>query len=273
MTAMATVPAQEVERARVALRDAAHALTTAQVVDVELDDGGRREVVVPALLSSLASEITDQSAPSGSFAPRSRPPLWLDAVALLDEIDRTAGASEHTRCQDVHAWARAWSSRATGAELVAISRTVEGWLASVTELLNPTPRRHVRGVPCPACGAVKVWDREDRDNDEHHARPALRIDDQQAACVCDVCGARWGVELFAHLQMVLEHEQVIREQQRAETLAVESWDGRLDLPERPVQCDGRVRDWSDEEHYRTRRCERLLDSQGRCPGADRHEES
>jgi hypothetical protein len=259
------VPGHETEAARVALRAAVVALTTPEVLDVEREDGSLSTAVVPALLTQLAGEINGMEG-VGSFTARSRPPLRLDAMQLLTDIDRVTGCRQAAgRLEAVHTWGQDCASGLAGEALLKASALAEDWLRSTRELLDPTPKRRAHGVPCPSCGATKVWSHEDADNHEHYARPALGIDETAAACICDACGARWGVELWAHLQQVLE-------QQKAEILAVERYDPvpRIRLPDRPVQCQGRIRD-ERVSRYRTRRCTALVDAEGYCRNAHLHE--
>lgn len=256
-----------VDAARDTLRRAVDELTTVRVLDVEHDDGSRSTSAAPALLTQLVRELTGMEATEGSFSARSRPPLRLDAVQLLTDIDREVGArGTPERIDAVHRWGQTCASALTGAAMVDAAALAESWLRSVRELLDPAPKRRV-SAPCPACGATKVWSHEDRDNGEHYARPALTIDEPSASCLCDACGARWGIELWEHLRQVLE-------QQRAETLAAEPWTpdaGRLHLPAEPVQCAGRVRDHG-APGYKTRRCTFLVDAEHPvCRNVDNHE--
>lgn len=205
------LPAAEVERAREALRSAADELTSAVTHRIERDDGSRTTTVTPAPLELIARELTG-SGRDGSFAPKSRPPVWLDALSLLEEIDHATGASPARRCEEVSSWAYARSS-SDGAVAIDTAEQVTRWRNQVRELLDPSPRFQLRGQSCPRCGAVKVWQRVDRDNGEAYARPALGVDADRGVCVCSACGASWDYELWDHLVAVLE-------QQRAEVLAV-----------------------------------------------------
>lgn len=214
-----TLPAAEIEKARETLRAAADELTSAVTHLIERDDGSTTHVVTPAPLELIARELTG-SGRDGSFAPKSRPPVWLDALSLLEEIDHATGAAPARRCEEVSSWAYAASS-ADGAAVVDTAEQVARWRDQVRELLDPSPRFQLRGQACPRCGAVKVWQRVDRDNGEAYARPALGIDAERGVCVCAACGASWDYELFDHLRQVLE-------QQRAEVLAVGP-----EQPERP----------------------------------------
>ncbi len=156
MTAV-MMPAQEIEQARTDLRAAVDALTTPKVVDIERDDGSRSSAVTPAPLESLAAEVGSQSAPSGSFAARSRPPLFVDAMCVLQAIDIvTSNRSPQRRCEAVHAWGYGVSSNCTGHQIVHAAQLATHWLGQVRELLNPTAKRRVRGTPCPHCGAATV---------------------------------------------------------------------------------------------------------------------
>lgn len=260
---MALVPAHEVEKARAVLREAVDELSTAKVIEIEHDDGSRSHAVAPSLLAQLANDINGIE-PGGSFTARSRPPLRLDAMQLLREIDVTTCCRVTAeRSLDVHTWGQRCASALTGADLIDASDTARRWLDSVREMLDPAPKRRARGVPCPRCGAAKVWAREDTDNDEAYSRPALMVDETRGACVCEACGASWGIEFWAHLAAVLEQQAREEEEQMRDLTATPP--ATRTMPDAPVQCSRRVPDASDETGQRTRRCPRLLDVFEHCP--------
>lgn len=270
----AMIPARATETARAELRTAVDALVHPQTRDIVRDDGETSAVVAPALLSQLADDVArSASAADGAFAARSRPPGWVEAMQLLGEVDRVVGARHPgERCEAVHRWGQTCAALPPSTALIDAADRATRWHQSVRELLDPSPKHRARGVPCPACGAEKVWDRVDHGNDEHYTRPALSVDEHAGMCVCAACEASWGIELWAHLQQVLE-------QQRHETLAAPSWTAEVDdrtphlnLPDTPVQCDERVRDES-APGYRSRRCPALLDRHGHCRNTDRHEDT
>ena len=211
-----TLPAAEVEAARVALREHIADLTTISHHQIDLDEGGTRHATTPPLLEQVGNEIAGNSQNAGPNTWGSKPPLWLEGSALLGEVaDHVAHFEGATLVEQVRSWGAACAS-GSGATVLDAAEHAERWAESCRNLLNPKPRVRFAGQACPQCGAERVWDRADVDNGENYARPALEIDVKLGACVCRACDAQWNPELWGHLAMVLE-------QQRSETLQARGW--------------------------------------------------
>lgn len=305
MTAAVTspLPAAEVENARQGLRDDAEVITTVQTRTVEFDDGERRELTAPPMITMVEQELHSGGTPVGAFNPKSKPPTGIDALTLLAAIDNLTGRPpQEDRASWVWSWACEMSSSAPGV-VVDAAKTVATWRNTTENLLDPPPRFQLRGQRCPSCHAEKVWDRTDEGAGENHARPALEVDPHRGVAHCLCCSTEWPPELFEHLRAVLE-------QQRHETLAAGAWDPavtartaseaslarldeltvlgrrlaavpdhapRLDVGDEPVQCSARVPRVQDGEPMTdtlgqavTMRCPVLLDADGACRNAERH---
>jgi hypothetical protein len=211
------VPAAEVEAARAALREHIDDLCSIEHHKIETDEGEVRNATTPALIDQVAGEIAGNSQNRGPNAWASKPPLWLDGSSLLMDIQREVVDYRGPLTIAVRQWGADMASGTPG-QVVDAERLAGGWVAAARQLLNPKPRVRFAGQSCPSCGAERVWDRHDRDNQESYARPALEIDTERGSCVCRACGQEWPPELWEMLAMVLE-------QQREETLAATSWDG------------------------------------------------
>jgi len=216
MTGALMTPAAEVEAARTALREAIDDLTTIGHHKLETDEGDVRHATTPPLLDQVDNEIAGNSQNAGGNSWRSKLPLWEDAMALFIDVDRHVSRYDGaSRAERVRRWGAECSS-GSPATVVDAAEQAARWVESCRQLLNPKPRHRLTGQACPQCSAERVWDREDHDNGERYARPALEIDPKIGACVCRACDAQWHPELWSHLAMVLE-------QQRAETLAARGW--------------------------------------------------
>lgn len=168
---------------------------------------------LPSLLEQLAGADAALGGFAGSAAAASKPPINTGVVALLREIDRT------TRRQllDVGGQARAdlpGNARAATAATISTNDPAEldAWLyvllrwhgAVRRELrLDVGRRQWLRGLPCPACGAVMA---RALDGDGYGMQtPALAVSWEPPAAgyehvetewqcsgvSCRACGQRW----------------------------------------------------------------------------------
>jgi uncharacterized protein with PIN domain len=211
-----TAPAQEVARARDELRDSVDAITTVQHKRIERDEGDVQHFTASPLLAQVEQEITEQSSKAGAFTARSKPPVYLDAVQFLSNVDAHVGRFEGaTRTLRMRAWL-AEKASSNGADVIDAAAVAVWWHDTVLHLLEPRPRFHLRGQRCPECGAVKVHSHKDVGAGENHALPALQIDPANGTCRCQVCRAEWARDNWSLLVQVLE-------QQKMETLRAQDW--------------------------------------------------
>ena len=152
----------------------------------------------------------------GTGISRSEPPLWTDAVDLLNDIKvKVASWEPHWPIPLPSLWQFAYDDESPVVLRLRVlnqrrwrpqdSRTVDryaadicGWVRQIKELLNPTPRWHLPN-PCPACDTRWVY--RMNSSGERVRQPALNIGER--GCQCGHCGHVWAPEFFSHLANVL----------------------------------------------------------------------
>jgi hypothetical protein len=175
-----------------------------------------------SLYSQLRAELPGNTG-SGVGVPGSIPPVWVDGLALLTEIDRTTtkwspavrpgfiGPLRAGWCRlsdrDAHTVTRLrslnerrWRPQDVSA-IDAMSAQLERWAAKVYMKLSG---EHAKYLPdaCPACSARTV--RREDDAGEWVRQPALKI--TTLGCVCQQCHHKWSPEYFGHLARVLGYK-------------------------------------------------------------------
>lgn len=137
----------------------------------------------PALLDQLEqaagirSAVSDDDAGASAFG--SKPPTHLEALRLIDRIDRQSRQMEH-RLGIAHVpGVRPRLSRIGGLLGIEPDPTVRSWWASARILTHwDTPAYRPQGAPCPQC-----WETNSI---------RIRFDDELA--VCSECGTVWDRE-------------------------------------------------------------------------------
>lgn len=159
----------------------------------------------PSLLDQLQQSIAGEQG-SGGHSNRSMPPLWVDAIDTIEEINwYTAqwiplpGANTTTRLESLRR-IRAWRQHDT-IFLRHATRRLGGWARTVDGLLNPRANRHI-SAPCPACSAETAYRRDSAG--ETVRVPALQITDR--GCICLACRASWAPEYYLFLCGLLGFE-------------------------------------------------------------------
>ncbi|MDX8056680.1 hypothetical protein SK571_45560 [Lentzea sp. BCCO 10_0798] len=186
-------------------------------------NGTTETAEVLTLLRQVEEAVLPGSAVSGRPSQGSRPPASLGALSLLASIRRevrqccrthghTAWA---TLAEQVQAWgehAGYWQHAAPDYVVWAAQESTR-WVAQARQILDPEPRLPLRGRACPVCrvDVVQAWSDDEGD---FVRRPALRIDAEQVEAVCAACGQRWGLDVWAQLNTMLD------QQLAHETLAV-----------------------------------------------------
>jgi hypothetical protein len=151
-----------------------------------------------------------------SGVPTSQPPVWIDAMELLHEIDTAITAWEPRWPIEPHdpiddptpptilrlraIQRRKWRPQDVRA-IEQIAGAVESWAKAITELLADKPRWHLPAA-CPACQHHIVY-RHDSAG-ELVRQPALQITIH--GCICQHCHAQWAPERFVWLARVLGYE-------------------------------------------------------------------
>jgi hypothetical protein len=138
-----------------------------------------------------------------SGVPTSQPPVWIDAMELLHEIDTAITAWEPRWPIEPHdpiddptpptilrlraIQRRKWRPQDVRS-MEQIAGAVESWAKAIQELLSDKPRWHV-AAPCPACERRFIYQRDNAG--ELTRRPALQITPAGCACQNPQCRAEW----------------------------------------------------------------------------------
>ena len=158
----------------------------------------------PPLLEQLRAELPGSQGDTKSPG-RSLPPLWVDSLQLLTEIDGKARiwhpepGSTIYRLQS--AADKAWRPQDT--DLVKVmARTVQGWTVQIRGLLDPVPQQSVSAA-CPCCGRRWIYRKDSAG--EMVRQPALRIS-ATVGCICQGCEATWTPDRYLFLVKLLGFE-------------------------------------------------------------------
>ena len=171
----------------------------ADPIPVRTGDGYRWE---PAAYWQLRSGLTGQPLRRRTAQQRSRPPLRIEVLNLLVEIDRAVCAwapdEKGGTVRRLHAVAgAAW--RPQDCDLINDrSAQLQRWAAAAAELLAPEPRVSLP-MPCPSCGARVAYHRDG--SGERVRSRALRVTSD--GCTCLACGASWNPDRFEFLARLL----------------------------------------------------------------------
>ena len=182
------------------LEHAVHDLIEPQTLYV---DGKAHHAPGPYLQLAAATSGAGEQC-GGSRGWLSKPPVWIDAVQLLMEIDTAVEIMQpafrgvpptvgRLRCYVSRGW-RPQDCR----QIDQVSGNLEAWAKQIDALLNPKPVKHF-SVPCPACGATRA--RRHKDG-ELVSVPALQVS-AETGCTCLVCRYVWEPARFRLLAEVL----------------------------------------------------------------------
>jgi len=129
-----------------------------------------------------------------------QPPVWIDGIDLISDIDKTVGKWEASRPED-STYPTVFRLEVIGqrtfrpqdaAEINAMSADVERWVHRYQVLCDPKPKH--MSAACPACGKTHVY----RDSAGEQVRqPALQI--TVNGCVCQACRTVWEPAQFVFL--------------------------------------------------------------------------
>ncbi|AKJ72163.1 hypothetical protein GMA1_66 [Gordonia phage GMA1] len=192
---------------------AVHDLCGRTVGWIERDNAANHPAFGDSRLTLLIDACTAGTGTGHGGHARSLPPVHVDAVDLMQRIERRVehwcvilGECPIARRPDrprVAAQLDALADRswAPGMEtaLDLMIDSLERWRSEIDRLLDP-PRRWDLIAPCPACG-VQTVHRTDSAG-ETVRQPALSIADGE--CVCLHCQTVWGVQHFEHLKRVID---------------------------------------------------------------------
>lgn len=155
----------------------------------------------PALYMQLRDAIRGEQGTGYNGAPQSQPPLWVEAIDLLNEIDtaveiwqpQPAGVpptigrlnalnTKTWRPQDVR-------------NIQQITTACQQWAAKIENTLNPGHVKHFRApdgdgyAPCPQCGKATTY-RTDPADGEPKRVPTLQWV-AETGTTCIVCRSSW----------------------------------------------------------------------------------
>ena len=169
-----------------------------------------RVVTVPGLYEQLQTMIAGMQGTGNGSAARSMPPIWVDAVDILTDIETALDAwhlPELPRPQPRYVSGttqrlrelgkRSWRPQDTKT-VESITKALEEWAADIESKLDPPRKLHIAAA-CPACGETTAK-RTDRAGERVNV-PALSVDDD--GCTCQECHAHWPPALYRHLCRVL----------------------------------------------------------------------
>jgi predicted RNA-binding Zn-ribbon protein involved in translation (DUF1610 family) len=137
------------------------------------------------LQADLAGTQGDSRTPAKSL-----PPLWIDAVQLLGDMDSETRAW-YPKERGVPARlgalsATSWRPQDTD-KVTAIASTVDAWCETIINLIDPKAQMHIT-APCPSCGKAIVYR---RDSGGDLVRQEALKWTPNAGFQCQACKASW----------------------------------------------------------------------------------
>lgn len=172
-----------------ALSDAVHALCGTQS-----DFKANKTVYAPSRYLQLMDAVEGATINTGGGGgSKSRPPMWVDAYDLLNEIDvavecwnpQNDGIPPTVGRLNVIV-GKSWRPQDCR-QIEQITAAVEAWVESIKELLDPTPRWTLP-YPCPSCSTKTVYKRDS--GGEMIRQPALAVS-TETGVTCLKCRAHW----------------------------------------------------------------------------------
>lgn len=166
------------------------------------EEDGTRIVWVESMLGQLEEAVTASQNTMHRGAARSKPPLWVDAVDLLHEINRTTRSwwpqpTLNTVGSLREIDAATWRPQDVP-DLNEWTAQIRRWCTAIETLLSEERTMTVTGA-CPQCDTKTVHRWIDG---ERVRKPALQITTK--GCVCLNCREVWPPERFALLAAALE---------------------------------------------------------------------
>ena len=185
--------------ARAELADAISAL-----VDRKPETLDGRIVYIDSLYQQLVEAVPGSFLGRTTGSAHSQPPLWVDAMDLLETIDATIrtwqpeGTSTPGRLWIIEQ--RTWRPQDT-VLVTALTKQLNHFANRITALFTENHTKHLP-APCPACNKTVVYHRNG--GGDLVRQPALQIGVN--GCECQACHTVWGPQLFMHLARVLGYQ-------------------------------------------------------------------
>lgn len=169
-------------------------LTYQQRVHIERDNGTTETTFIASWLDQLIGMVKPSgemsSGGSSGGKPESRPPLSLDAFALIFEMER------YTESPNLAAGMRAIAQTLDryrdedGQD--AFASTVTAWTARIRVLAGvETIKTRPLSIPCPSCQQLWIWDLRDDETIRTYAVFATFRDGDVESFGCLVCKTEW----------------------------------------------------------------------------------
>ena len=165
----------------------------------------RRLCQAPSLYQQLQSDLAGTQGDTRTPA-KSLPPLWIDAVELLKDIDGKARTwtgripFRNAETTDRLLWLIQKSFRPQDTKRVTqMASTVDGWCEAISHMLNPESVKHI-SAPCPSCGREWVYRRDSAG--ETVRQPALKVVTNIGA-MCQHCDVSWAPDRYLFLCRLL----------------------------------------------------------------------
>ncbi|QLF84311.1 hypothetical protein SEA_SOUL22_94 [Mycobacterium phage Soul22] len=160
----------------------------------------------PSLYMQLFDAVGGEQAQTGNGGgSKSKPPLWTDALVLLQDIDLMVSVWQPgykgippTIARLRFLQEQSWRPQDVK-HLEKMTSVLKSWCEDIDRLFNPVHVKHV-SAPCPNCNATHTYR---RDNAGENVRvPALQLI-TSTGCTCLVCRTIWPPEQFLFLCKLL----------------------------------------------------------------------
>jgi hypothetical protein len=178
---------------------------------------GNKLYAGPSLYMQLYDAVGGEQCSTGNGGGnKSRPPVWLDALDLLTEIDTALEAWQPaysgvpaTVGRIKHLQQRKWRPQDVR-QICQIIAALNSWVLSINTLLNPNPSWTLPNA-CPACHRAVVYRRDS--GGDLIRQPALQIRrGGEPYCRCENCRTVWPEALFPLLAGTLGYQPEDRRQ-------------------------------------------------------------
>lgn len=189
---------------RTQLSNAISALIDEKPHSFEDEDGKHRIEWVHSLLTQLQEAVTASRDGMNTGVAKSKPPLWLDAVDLLHEIDRnvrTWAPGPDTLHKLRHIDGLKWRPQDVPL-LEQWAQDIHNWCERIKLLLSEESVKTVAAA-CPECDEKTVYRWR---AGERIRQPALQITTK--GCTCRNCHTTWAPEHFELLAAALQCEPI-----------------------------------------------------------------
>lgn len=188
---------------RTQLSNAISALVDDKPISVPSEKGGLARIVwTRALYTQLEEAIGGAQGAAHRGASRSKPPLWVDAVDLHHEINRTIRTWWQLPTLDTPASLAEIDQAAWRPQDVPLldgwAKQLRKWCTQIETLLSEERTWTVKGA-CPQCNTITVHRWIDGDRIQ---KPALHVTTK--GCTCLNCHEVWPPENFRILAAALE---------------------------------------------------------------------